>query len=49
MRVRNPDLLICKLRSIDALCFRAVIIHYDLASLHHKAWDDALEYSGSVM
>ena len=49
MSVGYPDLLICKLGAIDALGFRAIVVDNDLATLHHEARDDALEYSSAVM
>lgn len=47
--MRDPDLLISKLGTIDALCLRAIVINDNLAALHHEARDDALEYSRSIV
>ena len=49
MSVGNPDLLISELGTIRALSFDAFIVCNNLTTLHHEAWDDALEDSIAVV
>ena len=49
MRVRNPDLLISKLRAVDALRLSSIIIDDDLATLHHEARNNPLEDTSTVV
>ena len=45
MGMSHPDLLVCELGSVCAQSINAIVIVHDLPTLHHEAWNDALEDS----
>lgn len=49
MRVRHPHLLVGELSAVDALRLRTIVVHDNLAALHHEAGDDALEDASAVV
>jgi hypothetical protein len=47
--MRNPNLFICKLGSINALSLRTVVINHNFTTLHHKTRNNPLEHPRAIM